>query len=728
MLLVLLLTQVSLISSLAQDMPEQKNIDSILKSFKATVVQTPNDIEKHLADIMLLPLVDEAEQENLYVGLAKVFYNNQMAEALASLNEQRFLVAAKQGNQRFNAHYWLYKKQIYALRDQRPNQITAVKKALYIVNEHQLDDMKDNVLFHLADAYQNNEQIRKAQATYRSLIASTENVFNKAMGNMRLGAIYMIKGDFEQALTVQTNALESFIELKNEVEVANTYYALANTNLFMQNRSQAVKLFKESKKIDIKLENKNNVAYSAIKLCEVYIYLEQYEFAMKECLQGKEIFNSFNSKANIAWADSILAIMYRKQKKYVLAENIMKNALEQNEEFMRTSLISSGYLSLGQSQLPQGKLELAHRNVMKALNLIEGTEHSDRISKTYLVLSEILEAQGDYKQAISFIKKHKVLYEEKRDAVREKQVTRLQNDIDQILKQKEIQQLEFETNLQAADLEWHARNIKIALFISPLGVFFLFMIFRLQIKKRQLVVREKVLLADLMAKKNRLLADVSHELSTPITVLKLQVEALQDDLEDDVKLTYNNLAAKLNDIERLISDIYQLARYDVGVDILQLDSINLGQHITQWGMGVEKLIEHHGLSFKYNNQLPSTVECDIDGERFNQLLTNLINNGIKYTDAPGVILVRSYLENKNVVIEVEDSSPGVAIEEHEKIFERLYRVDSSRSRETGGSGLGLAICHSIVKAHNGVIKAHDSLLGGLKVIIEIPLKIEEKHG
>ena len=110
-----------------------------------------------------------------------------------------------------------------------------------------------------------------------------------------------------------------------------------------------------------------------------------------------------------------------------------------------------------------------------------------------------------------------------------------------------------------------------------------------------------------------------------------------------------------------------------------------------------------------------------DNQRLTQLFANLLQNSLQYTTSPGQVQVSIRTENQIAVISVEDSAPGVEKSVQPRLFERLFRAESSRNRNTGGAGLGLSLCQTIVEAHNGSIVAADSPLGGLAVTVRIPL-------
>jgi two-component system sensor histidine kinase BaeS len=111
-----------------------------------------------------------------------------------------------------------------------------------------------------------------------------------------------------------------------------------------------------------------------------------------------------------------------------------------------------------------------------------------------------------------------------------------------------------------------------------------------------------------------------------------------------------------------------------------------------------------------------------DAGRLQQVVTNLLENSLRYTDAGGHVVVALTSAAGYAEITVEDSAPGVPSDVVGSIFERLYRVDAARTRERGGSGLGLAICKALVEAHGGTVGAAASVLGGLKVLVRLPLK------
>jgi len=128
-----------------------------------------------------------------------------------------------------------------------------------------------------------------------------------------------------------------------------------------------------------------------------------------------------------------------------------------------------------------------------------------------------------------------------------------------------------------------------------------------------------------------------------------------------------------------------------------------------------------GLTLTLENRLPTAVHCQADAQRLSQLFRNLLRNSLRYTDPGGGLSVILSTEGGRLIVDFQDTVPGVPPEALPRLFDRLYRVESSRHRDTGGAGLGLAICRNITEAHGGTISAQPSPRGGLWIRLELPL-------
>ena len=223
--------------------------------------------------------------------------------------------------------------------------------------------------------------------------------------------------------------------------------------------------------------------------------------------------------------------------------------------------------------------------------------------------------------------------------------------------------------------------------------------------------------------RRRWIADISHELRTPLAILQGEIEAMQDRVRDCTPERLTALHGETLNLARLVNDLYELSLSDIGALSYQKQSLDLRKLLEASVQAYREEFAGKGieLEFKSNRALPARVFGDPD--RLQQLFSNLLGNSLRYTDAGGRVQVSLSARDGHAVIDVQDSAPGVAEAHLGRLFERLYRVDPSRSRETGGAGLGLAICRNIVEAHDGRISARASDLGGLRVQVDLPLDV-----
>ncbi len=220
--------------------------------------------------------------------------------------------------------------------------------------------------------------------------------------------------------------------------------------------------------------------------------------------------------------------------------------------------------------------------------------------------------------------------------------------------------------------------------------------------------------------RRRWVADTSHELRTPITVIQGEIEAMQDGIRTLDRESLASLHAEISQLNRLIDDLSLLANADRGELAYEMSPLDLGELVSA-------TLDHHRLALQ---SAGLRVELDRDpgavtlirGEalRLTQLLTNVFENSRRYTDAPGRVRVRVWAESSDVRVVVEDSAPSVPADALPRLFERFFRPDDARSRVEGGSGLGLSICARITEAHDAELWAEPSTLGGLAVHLRVP--------
>jgi len=220
--------------------------------------------------------------------------------------------------------------------------------------------------------------------------------------------------------------------------------------------------------------------------------------------------------------------------------------------------------------------------------------------------------------------------------------------------------------------------------------------------------------------RKRWLANISHELRTPVAILRGELEAMLDDVRPLSKNNIESANDEVKHLQRLIDDLHQLTSAEIGGMHYRKERVNISKWLNSEADKYASYLSVSNTSLVIDiNSTEVNILADLT--RLCQLFENLINNCIKYAEA-SLMTISLCIEQNYVCISIEDNGIGV-IEPHlTHLFEYLYRVDNSRNRETGGAGLGLSICEHIVSAHQGSIKAEVSELGGLAIIIRLPIE------
>ena len=218
------------------------------------------------------------------------------------------------------------------------------------------------------------------------------------------------------------------------------------------------------------------------------------------------------------------------------------------------------------------------------------------------------------------------------------------------------------------------------------------------------------------------LADISHELRTPIGVLISEIEAIEDGIRQPEPKYIHSLHNQVMNLKQLVEDLYQLSLSDSGVNLDKSQWVDLTKLLDMVTEQNEVRLASKDITLTRHYNSAESVLLKADSTALTQLLSNVLENSYRYTDPDGEIDVALLQSKKNIEIVIKDSEPGVPDESLGKLFDRLYRVDKSRSRANGGSGLGLSICQNIVAAHNGKITAEQSPLGGLQISVLLPIE------
>ncbi|WP_448583677.1 sensor histidine kinase [Thermocrinis sp.] len=214
--------------------------------------------------------------------------------------------------------------------------------------------------------------------------------------------------------------------------------------------------------------------------------------------------------------------------------------------------------------------------------------------------------------------------------------------------------------------------------------------------------------------------NASHELKTPISVIKGILETLIEEEEQEGKRKFLEKALnRVNQMQNLVEDLLTLTKLESGRERLNLSEFKLKDLVDEVYEDLKEEFAKRRIAFE--NLVDSSFTITADRQKFYLLLRNLIDNGVKYNKEGGKVWVSSKRDKEGYFIEVGDTGIGIPKEHIPLIFERFYRVDKGRSREMGGTGLGLSIVKHIVLAHGGEIKAYSEPEKGTRFVITIPV-------
>ena len=229
--------------------------------------------------------------------------------------------------------------------------------------------------------------------------------------------------------------------------------------------------------------------------------------------------------------------------------------------------------------------------------------------------------------------------------------------------------------------------------------------------------------------RNQFVSNASHELKTPLTTMKLMLQSLLYQEEIDPNLTREFLTDTDKEIDRLsavVSDLLTLVSFDSGEAKMKFAQINLKELVGDNVKRLSPLARERGIEMEYSAR--ENVELTGDAMKLTQVFYNLIDNAIKYTPRGGSVKVDVTRQGKNAIVRVIDNGIGIPEEDRLHIFDRFYRVDKARSRETGGTGLGLSIVKQILLMHQGDIDVASIVGEGTTFTAIIPIAASKPTG
>ncbi|TMO55902.1 ATP-binding protein [Pseudoalteromonas phenolica] len=603
----------------------------------------------------------------------------------------------------------------------RGNHFDAVpylKAAANFFEQAELHTLSSHANRFLAHAFQ---QLNKYSDAVIALDASldaavkAENVQLEMAVARQKSAIYTSLDLVEKSLEIQLQQLQKIPYLpkkSQEFWMSDTLWGLAESYAALEEHAKSYDYFKKVYELDKRLNGKQDQAVTLRRMGEQKVALKQFVEASEHFNLSLEILNELDIPLAVLDTQTYISEMHLRQGKLQLAKDSLETIIEHLDINKNVKSYSRVSYLLIDAYLQSELYEQAHSQ----LRLIERLKSND-IAKYYGFLAQALQGMGDLAGAFEAQNQMHMAYKNKMKEQGSLKTLVLASESEYVTGQFELKQAKAEQALLKAEqtLTHYIGFSIVAVLLSIIGFVLVF-----TRQRRARLEQEAKHLNQALELKKQLLADVSHELRTPLAVLKLHLEALEHNLVSDPQATYKVLNQRLDNLNLLISDIYELAQADTGTFNLNLEKHDASELFDDLAGQIEDVLCDHDLHLEVKKSPLDKVLLEVDAARLHQVVANLSRNSIHYTDKPGEVCFEISHNEQVVILSFSDSSPGVSEQDLPHLFERLFRCDKSRSRDLGGSGLGLSICEKVVEAHGGEISAFHSELGGLKIEITLP--------
>lgn len=692
----------------------------VSSSVNAETNKTPQDIEKELA---ALSNTSEARLP-LLVEMVKQCWRK-CPDKAERYGNQALLVFDEEPNAQLEAEMLVFMQRIYIDRGDPQSTEALLARGITAATQAKDDKNLSYILFNQAIYFTHNDKLLLAIDTYRQLEKTykrTENL--RALGNLynNIGNVYKKLGNLGNALESYQLALPLVKAHGKTADHANTLMNIGEVYLLLEDYQQAL----DNNLLGMTLVDAENAPLhyveGNIRLGRIYKAIQQFSLSTEHFNKALTTAtqNKYQTRILTIYFDKILLAL--EANKIDDAEMALTAATKWHSDSL-PQVYKSAY------HYYAAKIAVFNQNWLQAEQLlqpiIDAGDFEQRFYSSIEAITVILEVKeklGKLAEANKLVKKILEQYQANQEANRQSQTQQLAELYKISVKEREIAELKEKSARQELQVlvEKQEKKQLIYMQLFVLSAFLLVLFFGYQ--RRKALKKEAHFTAQLMEDKKQFFADISHELRTPLTVFKLKLNKLESGMTTNPESEYQRLHNRLDQFTCLVNDISLLAQSDQGELALSFAKEPLTPLLEGFAEELALIAGDHQLEHQTHIAIPNETMITVDSLRIGQIMHNLFSNSCRYTDAPGSIHLNAELNDNRLIISVEDSAPGLSQEALSQLFERLYRVDKSRSKALGGSGLGLSICRDLIKHHGGEITASNSELGGVKITISLPLE------
>lgn len=557
-------------------------------------------------------------------------------------------------------------------------------------------------------------------------IATAQNdTLHILYSSMVLAALYDYMDEVDKSLEQNFRILEQGEKLNNQMIVASTLNNIGHVYLYREEKEKAKKYFQKAVEVNEKHDQKNNLVTALMNLGKV---TDNREEALDIHKKAWGILNSL--KANHQKMGNVA---------FEIAHNYLDNFSNQQEalSWFRTALphstaakdsvtMTSVIFGIGLCHEQLGDLDSAQYYLEKTFDSYEQLESNYNRQRITKSLASIYAKKKNYEKAYqmmssSYAWRDSVYTEKNAEALSEHNVK-----YETAEKEKEIAQQDL-----LIEQGKNNRN-KIILGAGTLlliaSLFFQRFYFQQKRKKQEAEMallaeqKEADKLRELDRLKSTFFTNISHELRTPLTLVAAPLtDALQEVKPSPLKNTLELANSNTKKLLRLVNEILDLSKLEAGKVETKLSEVNLLTLTRRLFYAFESIAQVRGLELKFTTNVAKDLKVNLDIEKFEKIINNLLANAIKFTEKGGSVALNVHEENGNFEFKVSDTGMGISEEELPKVFDRFYQSTSENTPLQGGTGIGLSLAKELAHLLHGDLKVESQLNEGSQFILNLPL-------
>ncbi|MCT8341024.1 tetratricopeptide repeat protein [Flavobacteriaceae bacterium TK19130] len=568
---------------------------------------------------------------------------------------------------------------------------------------------------------------------------------------MGLGNTYNRTSDWKLALSYFNQVIDLATAAGDSVKIGSAHNNLGNTYLNQGQLEKALEQYQNS----LKLGDENIQKVALINIAVVYTSLNKLDNARDYYQQGLEIAKRDNNLHHLAFIYKNLGVVEKKSKNYEKALYYYNEALTINEKVSDDYTISEIHYNIGNILFEQGVYEEAIAKYQESLALQQAIDHKSGACYSLLAIgmaykglknydlaiealqsaermadstglltaktdvtrevADILKEQGNFEEALQYQMVYKQLSDSLTAIRSEEKIAELETLYQTAKKEQEIELLSTENQVANLKLQ-KQQNLRNYLIILAI---ILILLIAVAYSRYQIKVKAHTKLKELDTLKTNFFTNISHEFRTPLTLILSPLEKILK-REPNIETTQDLHLIKrnANRLLELINQILDLSKLEAGKLKLQVKKGTIEEFLSIVVASFASLAQSNNITFTYNfENLPK--EAFYDEDKLYKIINNLLSNAFKITPAGGSVRLKAFGKSEDLLIQVEDTGPGLSTAEQEQIFERFHQ--NERVAKVGGTGIGLTLTKELITLHHGSVSVASKQGEGTIFTASIPI-------